>query len=292
MSYGVHAYAVDLSLLSKAIGSGDAVLAKRLTKKYVSDLRSTDEIDFDEGLTPAADCLTSLVIEGPPDDDDDLDDTPGYKFGYALEILCRALGEWLPNSAFSGMGSEYFDAIDAALKKAKSNRRMSSFVFRGSPVPLPEIEDFPAIGWLAPEEVVAWKTELGALLGEPAAPRATTQAKKHKNDADAAKAFAKVVADKRAKGYKDDLAQSTFSGRVEGKKLVVSAAGKKTVTEFPTNKAAQKALISALRTSNSGGAKPGAASPVDDDALDGLRELLSWLESTATKKLAIVSFYY
>ena len=268
MSYGVHAYAVDLAVLSKAIGSGDAVLAKRLTKTFARELASTDDVDFDEGLTSTSECLTSLVIDGAPEDGEEGEDTPGYKFGYALEILCRALGEPLPNSAFSGMGSEYFDTIDAALKKAKSKRRMSSFVFRGSPVPLPEIEDFPAIGWLAPEDAAAWKTELATLLGAPA--RKSGKPAKQKKAAET----------------------PAFSGRVEGKKLVVNAAGRKTVTEFPTNKAAQKALITALRTSNSGGAKPTAPSAIDDDALDGLRELLGWLESAAAKKLAIVSFYY
>lgn len=263
MSYGVHAYAVDLAAVKKTIGCGDAVLAKRLTKKFASDLESTDEIDFDEGLTSAADCLTSLVIDGAPEADDE--ETPGYKFGYALEIVCRALGEWLPNSAFSGMGSEYFDTLDAALKKAKSKRRVASIVFRGSPVPLPEIEDFPAIGWLSPEDVASWRTELSALLGAP--PRAAKKAKR-------------------------DAPPPSFSGRVEGKKLIVNAAGKKSITAFPTNKAAQKALIAALRAANTGGARPAAASSVDEDALDGLRELLSWLETTAAKKLGLVTFYY
>lgn len=266
MSYGVQAYAIDVAALKKAIGSGDALLAKRLTKKFAHDLESTDEIDFEEGHPSAAECLTALIVEGPPERGR-RDAAPGYKYGYALQILCHALGEWQRTSVFAGIGSHYFEALDASLKRAKSKRRLTNLVFNGSPVPLPLIEDFPVIGGVAAADVEGWRGELAALLGAPPAPP-----------------------QKSAKAGREK--ETAFSGRVEGKKLVVSAAGKKTVTSFPTNKAAQKALITALRKSNSVGAKPASASPVDEEALDGLRELLSWLDATAAKKLGLVTFYY
>lgn len=263
MSYGVQAYAVDLAVVKKTVGSGNAVLAKRLAKSQAREIEQIDDVDFDEGLTPAAKVLETLIVEGAPEETEE-DETPGYKFGYALEILCREKGEWLPASAFSAMGSEYVDALDAALKKAKSKRKVASILFRGSPVPLPEIADFPAVGWLSADEVAAWRKDLRALVGNA----------------------------KPAKTTRDDGAVAAFSGRVEGKKLVVSSAGKQTVTSFKTNKAAQAALIAALKKANSGGAKAPASKIADDDAAEGLRELLSWLDAAAAKKLDLVTFFY
>jgi predicted DNA-binding WGR domain protein len=328
VSYGVHAYAVDLAAVKKTIGSGNAVLAKRLAKSEASELEQIDDVDFDEGLTRAADVLRRLIVEGAPAETDE-EETPGYKFGYALEVVCRSLGEWLPNSAFSAMGSEYFETLDRALEKAKSKRKVASIVFRGSPVRLPEIEDFPAIGWLSADEVQAWRAELQALLGAAtpaAAPSKVelvfvgggskkfwrgsvkgsvvtvafgrigtagqTKPKKFKSPADAVKGFAALVKEKRAKGYVDDETAPAFSGRVLGKKLVVSIDGKQTVKRFPTNEAAQSALIAALKKSNSGGASAPASKIADPDAAEGLRELLSWLDATAAKKRDLVTFFY
>lgn len=263
MSYGVQAYAVDLAAVKKAIGSGNAVFAKRLAKSQAREIAQIDDVDFDEGLTPAADVLKALIVDGAPAETDE-DETPAYKFGYALEILCREQGEWLENSAFSAMGSEYVDAIDAALKKAKSKRKVASILFRGSPVPLPEIADFPTIGWLSAEEVAAWRTDLRALLGDA----------------------------KPTKAKRDDAAVAAFSGRVQGKKLVVSIDGKQTVTTFASNKAAQTALIAALKRANSSGAVAPASKIADEDAAEGLRELLSWLDAAAAKERDLVTFFY
>lgn len=265
MSYGVHAYAVDLAALKKTIGSRDAVLAKRLAKSQARALEQIDDVDFERGMTPAADVLRTLIVDGAPTKTAGAK-TPAYKFGYALEVLCRSTGEWLPNTVFSAMGSEYFEMLDAALKKAKSRYKVASVVFRGPPVRLPEIEDFPAIGWLSSDEIAAWRTDLQALLGSAKA--------------------------KPAKGKKDDAPAAAFSGRVLGKKLVVSIDGKQTVTTFATNKAAQSALIAALKKSNSGGAVAPASKIADENAAEGLRELLSWLDATAAKKRDLVTFFY
>lgn len=331
MSYGVHAYAVDLDALKKVLGSGDSVLAKRLAKKFADELRQIDDTGFDEGGPSTADCLRTLVVEGVDAANAAAEDeeVPGYQFGYALEIVCRELGEWLPNRAFSGMGSEYFDTVDAALKAAKSKRTISSIVNRGDPVKLPLIEDFPSIGWLSAKEAAEWQSDLAALLGadakaEPppaasgeialakggevwkgrvdgttvvesfgiAGKKQETAKTKMATASGARKKLEKLAAALRGQGWKElAAAPEGFSGRVKGTQLVVVSGGKKKITKFPTKAAAQKALIAALTASNAGGAEPDPGG-IDTEALAGLRELRGWVDAAVAKKRGLVTFYY
>jgi hypothetical protein len=116
-----------------------------------------------EGYDPVAhfDCLHDMgdpvgaaqMVMG-----EEYDEEAGFVYGYALEFICRHLGEFLPNGEWSAMRAEWAETADRALEasgvgeKALRLRRLMS---RGSPVPLPEIEDFPAIGYLRLEEVQA-----------------------------------------------------------------------------------------------------------------------------------------
>lgn len=267
MSYAVHAYAIDLVALGKIAGSGNAVLAKRLVNRFARELQQIDDVDFEPGPTRAAEILTRLVVEGLPDGAD-AGDEPGYKWGYALELVCRELSEPLPSRVFSGMGSELFDALDAALARAKNKRRVSAIFFDGAPLPLPEIEDFPAIGHLTPAEVLSWREDIRALLGERPA--------KKKGKAARGKA-----------ARKEEEQPAAFSGRVVGTSLVLVRAGKTTKKKFPTKKAAQAALLEALRAANRGG----EAAP-ESEATEAFRELLGWLDEAAAKELGLVTFYY
>lgn len=264
MSYGVHAYAIDLEALGKVAGSGNAVLAKRLVKRFARELEQIDDADFEPGPTSAEDVLTRLVVDGVPARA--AEDEPAYKWGYALELVCRELAEPLPNRVFSGMGGELFDAMDAALKAARSKRGVSAIFFDGPPLALPEIEDFPSIGHLNPAELISWRDELRALLG--AAPAKEKRSKNQKKE-------------------KEEAPESAaFSGRVVGTSLILVRDGKSTKKKFPTKKAAQAALLEALRAANRGAAAP------ESEATEAFRELLGWLDAAAAKKLGLVTFYY
>lgn len=333
MSYGVHAYAVDLASLKKTLGSGDSVFAKRLSKKFAKELAEVDDLGFDEGGPSAADCLRTLIVGGvdaahAAADDEDV---PGYLFGYALEIVCREIGDRLPNRAFSGMGSEYFEAIDAALKKAKSTRTISSIVNRGDPMKLPFIDDFPSIGWLSAAEAAEWSADLASLLGAlssskgaehatggeitlakdgevwagrvdgttvvetfgAAGKKQETAKTKLATASGAQKRLAKLAGALRGQGWKELApAPEGFSGRVKGTQLIVVSGGKKKITKFPTKAAAQSALIAALTASNAGGGAEASADGMDPDARKGLRELQGWVDTAVAKKRGLITFYY
>lgn len=83
----------------------------------------------------------------------------GFKYGYVLEVLCRHFGEGLPNDLWCDLRSchGWFEELDDTLRlagvPAESLSIREHLVGRGSPVPLPKIRDFPAIGYLRGEEV-------------------------------------------------------------------------------------------------------------------------------------------
>jgi hypothetical protein len=82
----------------------------------------------------------------------------GFVYGYALEFLCEHVGERLPNGGWSAMRSEWAEMADEALELVgvqEETLRLSRLMNRGSPIPLPTIEDFPGIGYLRGPEIKA-----------------------------------------------------------------------------------------------------------------------------------------
>ncbi|HUG92666.1 MAG TPA: hypothetical protein VML55_17630, partial [Planctomycetaceae bacterium] len=102
-----------------------------------------------------ADVLRHLIMGEP------YDPRVGFKYGYALEHLCQHFGEMLSNehwSSFrSGASWGWFRKLDRTLKSLavpeKTFRVRTHLENRGSPIPIPEIEDFPAIGYLTLDEI-------------------------------------------------------------------------------------------------------------------------------------------
>lgn len=89
------------------------------------------------------------------------DERVGAKYSYALEFLCRYLGEVLPNDRWqslrAGQASRWFRKVDAGLHAmgipAKTLRVTRHLIGRGSPIPLPEMLDGPVSGYLELEEL-------------------------------------------------------------------------------------------------------------------------------------------
>ena len=152
MGYGVHAYAVDLAKVRSVVGSGDAKLVKQIAKKSADELEQIDDIDDAE--PSAKECLAQLV-DGETEDGD-----VNFKYGYALELVCRHFGEWLPNRSWSAMRFDWFDTVDKAIGKLGKRSLSARVFYSGVPVEIPRPEDFPMIGHLEKDEIV----ELAAAL--------------------------------------------------------------------------------------------------------------------------------
>jgi len=160
MGYILTATAVDLSKISAALGSKDKRLVRALIKKFGGELEQFDEMAVDlgddedggEALTMRA-VLTQMVMG------EEYDQERGFMYGYALEFLCRHFGGGLPNEQWSAMpsGSEWVKTVDRGLKAAgvpeNALRVEKHLMYRGAPITIPEIEDFPGIGFLNLKEV-------------------------------------------------------------------------------------------------------------------------------------------
>jgi hypothetical protein len=83
----------------------------------------------------------------------------GFKYGYALDFLCRHLGEIPDNESWCSIRYETLDAIDTVLKdsgvRSKTFSVAKFLVERGAPVDIPKPDDFPSIGYLTRDEIPA-----------------------------------------------------------------------------------------------------------------------------------------
>jgi hypothetical protein len=162
MGYCVTAIAVDLDEVRAVLGSKKKALLARLRTDFAGTLDQIDEMiadhvenDTDEDGNPpesltTAEVLRHLVMGEPYRDDF------GFAYAYCFESLCLHYGEFLDNRHWSAMHSEWFDTVEKGLKQAgvgKEDFSLTMLFFRGPPVELPEISDFPAVGYLTKPEV-------------------------------------------------------------------------------------------------------------------------------------------
>lgn len=164
MSYAVTAIAVDLDRVRAALGSKDKTLLAHLRETSADDLEQVDDMLADhtdssedengDPLPPltTADVLRHFVMGEPYRDGDGT----GFAYGYCFEALCKHFGDRLDNDHWSGMRDAWFDAVQEALGHAGVSEKQFSIrqlVNRGAPVELPEIDDFPGIGYLTKAEI-------------------------------------------------------------------------------------------------------------------------------------------
>lgn len=70
----------------------------------------------------------------------------GAPFGLALQILCARFGGALSNRYWYPISTSWFDKVGDTLDRLRVDFDPHDLAFSGSPISLPEIEDFPAIG--------------------------------------------------------------------------------------------------------------------------------------------------
>jgi hypothetical protein len=168
MGYILTATAVDLGKVADAVGSKNKQLVSALVKKFGDDFEQFDDMaadfaddeDDEEALTMRT-VLTQMVMG------EEYNEELGFMYGYPLEFLCQHFGEELSNEHWSAMpsGSEWGMTVDRGLKAAgvpESVLRVEKhLMYRGAPIAIPEIEDFPGIGYLKLKEVKAAQKALG-----------------------------------------------------------------------------------------------------------------------------------
>jgi hypothetical protein len=162
MGYILTATAVDLGKVTAAVGSKDMRLLSALVKKFGDDFEQFDEMAADFADEEAGgDALTMQGALGQMVMGEEYSEWLGFLYGYALEFICRHFGERLPNEHWSAMpsGSKWAETVDRGLNAAGVPERVlrvgTHLMNRGSPVPIPEIDDFPGIGYLRLNEVRA-----------------------------------------------------------------------------------------------------------------------------------------
>jgi hypothetical protein len=160
MGYILTAIAADLGKVSGAVGSRNKELFGDLLDMFGNgfgqfDEMATDYADEDDGEKPLTmrEALTQMVMG------EAYNKQFGFMYGYALEFICRYFGEFLPNGEWSAMpsGSGWAETVDRGLAVAgvpESVLRVGRHLMnRGSPIAIPEIQDFPGIGYLKLEEI-------------------------------------------------------------------------------------------------------------------------------------------
>jgi hypothetical protein len=159
MSYILSPIAVDLEQVTGVIGSRNKRLVGALIKQFSDGFGEIDEMAADfvdeedgERATTVRDALTQMVMG------EQYNEAVGFVYGYALEFVCLHFGDSLPNEHWWAMRSAWAHQADKALESAgvaAEALRLSQLMNRGSPVPLPLIEDFPGIGYMTLEELEA-----------------------------------------------------------------------------------------------------------------------------------------
>lgn len=144
MSYGIHAYAIDFEALTAALGSGDEVLLRRLQEDHRDELSSLDQLfddDIAEGAPSVGDALRLLIKGGATPSQPD-----NAQYGYALELICRSLGEALYPDSLTQLSISWLSAQPALNELGAGAGVLRPLL----PLPL----DFPGVGCIAPDDVM------------------------------------------------------------------------------------------------------------------------------------------
>ena len=143
MSYGVHAYAVDLGRIRSLVGSGDEALLGQLLSEHAADLPQLDElleVEIDEGEPSVTDALR-LILRGEMGDAE----PDNAQYGYALELICRSIGHSMFPAQLVQLSAEWLG------KQSELNVLGAVSGPLTGLIPLPF--EFPGVGCIGPDEI-------------------------------------------------------------------------------------------------------------------------------------------
>ena len=95
----------------------------------------------------------------------------GPIYGWAYELYCSYVGEWLPWNPFSPCRYRWFAELDQLLAERGVPLRFAQLV-NDCPIPLPEPRELPCIGHWPFAVIEAVRRPLGAAVHEAASPAA------------------------------------------------------------------------------------------------------------------------
>ena len=123
-------------------------------KRFLSNV---DDID-DESEITCAEAVAELINGNRSED------ASGYLYGYALQAICAHIGKELNTNIPGIVGAvEWSEEVDAILESKNIPIRLEKLIYGGSPLPIPEPDDYPFIGkWLA-EKIPAALTAFASL---------------------------------------------------------------------------------------------------------------------------------
>ena len=125
MSYSLTPFLLQLAELRRVPGNKNADLLRAAKQSDPARMEYPD----DEGLSLGQ--ALEQIVNGAP-----LDKRYGYIYGYALEQICRHLGETVDADEISDLHMFPRDEIVPWLESS------------GPPIKLPKIDDFPLIGFV------------------------------------------------------------------------------------------------------------------------------------------------
>jgi len=135
MSYSVMFYAVDVPKLQAVFGSNDQALLQEVMASQWEEIEENDEFAEDQELPLTTARAMQNIFAGTVDTSDR---RLGGLYGYTLKMLCQHMGEF-------AAGDIYNTRILPFESKLLSN---------GVPIPIPEPEDFPEVGYLTQQGLV------------------------------------------------------------------------------------------------------------------------------------------
>ena len=158
MSHGVTPFAVNLAQIRKVVGSRSKSLLRELREEFEDELtmdrEEVEEANIDDEFDPELaleDALRHLIM------DEERWDYEGPKYAQAIEMLCSFYGEFLPNDHWTEMPISWAETVHDALHDTGVSEDQFSLLghlfHRGSPVDIPDIEDFPYIGYVKQSEI-------------------------------------------------------------------------------------------------------------------------------------------
>ena len=158
MSHGITPFAVSLPQIRKVIGSRSKSVLLQLREEFEDELQedreAVEEANADDDFDPELsleEALKHLIM------DEERWDYEGAQYGFAVEMLCQFFGEFLPNDHWAGIKLSWAETVsDAILEAGVPNETFSIFdhlIYRGSPISIPDIEDFPYIGYVTFSEI-------------------------------------------------------------------------------------------------------------------------------------------
>lgn len=158
MRHGLTPFAVSIHQIRSVIGSRSKSILLELREEFEDELQedreAVDEANSDDEFDPELaldDALRHLIM------DEERWDYEGPKYGFALEMLCSFYGEFLTNDHWSEIHWEWAETVHDALVEIGVDAELFSvfnfLIGRGAPVSIPDIEEFPYIGYVELDEI-------------------------------------------------------------------------------------------------------------------------------------------